>query len=134
MIDSNESMNFFEECWIIYGLKFQKQILGNMIYESEGGPGSVDFDWDKIFRLHRHIVGWVHTHPSGLLGPSSTDDRTMAGWVKAIGKPLLCGIKSGNLMKMYLYARETNGKKGSTVSYQEIPFLKMMNFLSVKVG
>lgn len=134
MIDEKElkaiEQGFNEECWIIYGIKRLGYLYGVMKYESEGSPGSVDFNWAKIFREYKSIIGFVHTHPSGYWDPSSVDDTTMKGWVKAMGKSLLCGIKSNNEIMMYIYEREQNGK----VNYRKIPFLKMGRFIRIKVN
>jgi len=118
---------FNEECWIIYGYKWRESMYGWMKYESKGNPGSVDFDWKKVFKNSKKILGFSHTHPGGFPSPSSLDDTTMIGWVKALGKPLLCGIESNGIQKMYLYER-INGE----VKYREIPFKKIKGFIIIK--
>jgi len=126
MID--EKVDFCEESWIIYGFPFQDHLFGLSIWESEGSPGNVDFNWQKVFKKHKKIIGFIHTHPDGFYIPSSTDDNTMIGWVKAMGKPLLCGIKSKEILVMYLYWRE----QGNVV-YREVGFKEIYDFLIVKV-
>jgi len=126
MID--EEIDFCEESWIIYGLPFKDSLYGISIWESEGSPGNVDFNWQKVFKEHKKIIGFIHTHPSGFFTPSATDDNTMIGWVKAMGKPLLCGIKSEGILVMYLYWREQ-----SNVIYRKIDFEEINDFLIVEV-
>lgn len=118
-----------EECWIIYGKRYCKWIYGKLVYESTGGPGSVDFDWDKVIRNRNKIIGFNHTHPSNVIDPSSLDDMTMTGWVKALGKPLLCGIKS-RVQKFYLYKRG----KDQIVGCFEVPFMILNNRILAKIG
>ena len=126
---NNEFENFNEECWIIYGWKKDKWLHGILIYESKGGPGSVDFDWKKVVKRRRNIIGFNHTHPGGMSTPSSIDDNTMTGWVKALGKPLLCAIES-NEQKIFLYERAED----RTVHYREIPFKKMGPVIRARIG
>jgi len=120
-------IGFNEECWIIYGYKWGGSMYGLMKYESEGSPGSVDFNWQKVVQDAKKILGFNHTHPSGYSSPSDIDDNTMIGWVKALGKPLLCGIESGGTQRIYLYERK-NGK----VICQELNFKKIGNFIIIK--
>jgi len=121
-------MSFNEECWIIYGVRVKKTLLGYMSYESEGSPASVDFNWEKVFQFKDKIIGFNHTHPSGMETPSSIDDTTMIGWVKALGKPLICGIHSGE-QNVFLYERCND----STVRWRPVPFYKMGNIIKVTI-
>ncbi len=102
-------------------------MYGLLKYETEGTPGSVDFPWQKIVASAKRILGFSHTHPGGFPSPSMVDDNTMIGWVKALGKPLLCGIESKDLLKIYLYER-VNKK----VEFRELPFKKIGNFITIK--
>lgn len=122
-------VNFKEECWIIYGSKHCKWLAGKLIYESTGGPGSVDFDWEKVIRDRDKIIGFNHTHPKGVWTPSPIDDRTMSGWVKALGKPLLCGIKSKK-QNFFLYEKAKN----YSMSRRNIPFIMIGNRILTKIG
>ena len=123
-------VNINEECWIIYGKKHCKWAYGKLVYESEGGPGSVEFDWEKVIRERDKIIGFNHTHPGALQTPSlMVDQPTMAGWVKALGKPLLCGIKS-DVQKFFLYKRAMNGN----VHHIEIPFIMFKGHILAKIG
>lgn len=125
MIDKKTEFN--EECWIIYGYKWRGAIYGWMKYESKGTPGSVNFDWQKVIRNSKKIIGFTHTHPNGYPSPSSIDDNTMVGWVKALGKPLLCGIESKGNLKMFLYERFDG-----IVQFREIEFKKIGMIITIK--
>ena len=128
MVKISEIIN--EDCWIIYYKKYCKWILGKLVYESTGGPGSVDFDWEKVIRNRESIIGFNHTHPcSGMKGPSSLDDFTMSGWVKALGKSLICGIKSDK-QRFYIYERGSNGK----IYCRTLPFIMVSNRILAKIG
>jgi proteasome lid subunit RPN8/RPN11 len=72
-----------------------------------GTPVAVSFD--AKWALHREelngdIIGFYHTHPSGMPDPSGRDHRTMNAWVAALGKPLLCIIEADNTPHAYQYA------------------------------
>lgn len=131
MIDSKTIVDdFCEECWIMYGFRILDNLYGIRIWESMGSPGSVDFNWQKIFKEHQKIIGFIHTHPKGHFIPSSIDDTTMSGWVKAMGKPLLCGIESEGIIAMYLY-----WKQEDKVIYQEVTFNEIYkDIFNIKVG
>lgn len=49
------------------------------------------------------VIGFYHTHPSGMPRPSQRDDRTMHAWVGSFGKPLLCAIEAEGKAAAYLY-------------------------------
>ena len=123
MVEGHE--NFNEECWIIYGYEWEDDKYGLLVYESEGTAASVDFDWEKVIKNAKIVQGFNHTHPGGHPSPSDIDDNTMKGWVKALGKSLLCGIKSNDEQRMYLYERAEEG----IVICREIPFKKVGNLI-----
>ena len=122
------SQRFNEKCWIIYGKRHCKWVYGKLAYESTGGPGSVNFDWEKVIRERDKIIGFNHTHPGGSPSPSHLDDRTMTGWVKAIGKPLICGIKSDK-QDFFVYRRSN-----SRVICFRIPFILVKNRILARIG
>lgn len=121
-------VKFNEECWIIYGSIHCKWACGKLIYESSGGPGSVDFNWEKVIKDRHKIIGFNHTHPKWAEFPSSIDEWTMTGWVKALGKPLLCGIKSDK-QNFYVFKRE-NYK----IICEQKPFIIKGSFILIKIG
>ena len=122
-------LKFNEKCWIIKGYRNCKWACGFFIYESTGGPGSVDFNWEKVFKHRNTIIGFKHTHPNGFLNPSTIDNRTMAGWVKGLNKSLLCGIQSGKKQNFFIYERN-----GCEVIHRKIPFLIIGNYILAKIG
>jgi hypothetical protein len=94
--------SFVEQCWFLYGIRLGRLYLGFLRYHSEGTAASVDFDWEKA--LSPLQMGWFHSHPGvKFLTPSSRDNKTMRGWVKARAKPLLCGIFCQGEQKCYCY-------------------------------
>jgi len=122
MVEGHEDFN--EECWIIYGYEWAGDKYGLMVYESKGGPGSVDFNWENVIKNAKILQGFNHTHPENFTTPSALDDKTMKGWVKALGRPLLCGIKSGAEQRMYLYERVEDN-----VECREVNFRISGNFI-----
>ncbi len=87
-----------------------------------GGPVSVDFDWAWVFeREERYgdILGFFHTHPSGLASPSQRDARTMRAWVSCMGKPLLCVIECDANLNAFVF--ETDEDDG-------FPFAEIQRF------
>ena len=119
-------MTFKETCWFIYGFKIKRVYFGIMVKQSTGGPASVDFDWRKVFRQRKALIGFFHTHPDGVDDLSQIDHRTMRGWVTALGKPLLCGIKESGQTQMIFYHKFHSSHLGWTV-----PFFKLGTLLFV---
>lgn len=99
-------MEFTEECWVMRGIRLSSaRWLCWETYVSRGTAGSVDFDWEKSWE-DKSVVGWRHTHPGIKFDyPSPVDDRTMRSWVKATGKPMVCGVSCGDSTRYYLYKR-----------------------------
>ncbi len=79
--------------WRIVVAEFARRPRG------QGNPARVDFDYRRVYRLEdrtRAVAGFFHTHPPGATGMSAIDEKTMRGWVAALGKPLWCVIRSGD--------------------------------------
>jgi proteasome lid subunit RPN8/RPN11 len=71
-----------------------------------GNLSSVAFNGDWVLRREESkgdVVGFYHTHPSGLPEPSEQDNRTMWAWVGSFGKPLLCLIEADRRVRAYQY-------------------------------
>jgi len=92
-----------EECWIIFGIKVDSCVFGFLKYQGKGSWGAVDFVWEKA--TSKFLQGFHHTHPDGITQPSGRDDKTMSAWIRAEGKPLILGVKSGDSLKFFLYEK-----------------------------
>jgi proteasome lid subunit RPN8/RPN11 len=76
---------------------------------TSGEPSSVGFDANWVLRREESkgdVVGFFHTHPSGMPGPSERDNRTMQAWVGSFGKPLLCVIEADRRVVAYQYVND----------------------------
>lgn len=90
---------FREESWVLVGHRRGPVWLARKMRHRTGEPASVGFDAAWVLareEQYRDVVGFLHTHPPGLLRPSGRDVRTMRAWCGAFGKPLLCLIASGD--------------------------------------
>ena len=97
-----------ERCWVLTGFqdgestwRFRRRCL------SSGEAAAVEADWEWALRREERygdVVGFFHTHPHGDPQPSSRDIRTMQAWRSALGKPLLCVIAAGRVVKGYVFA------------------------------
>ncbi len=54
------------------------------------------------------VVGFYHTHPSGMSAPSQRDHRTMRAWVSSFGKSLLCLIEADKKVRAYHYLDDSS--------------------------
>ena len=136
-----EAYTFKEQCWLIYGIKTEKYYIGYLSYQGEGTLASVGFDWKKI--SDKKVLGFYHTHPSGLVGPSDRDDRTMGALVRAEGRPLLCGILAGKINRCFKYHRgsdRTNSglrdklvKHSTSIGNTYLKGVKIISILGLKI-
>jgi len=74
----------------------------------DGEPGSVDFSIDMMSLAemddkYNCVVGFHHTHPSGMPSPSTTDINTMDAWVRFLGKPLVLTIYCDDKMHCFVF-------------------------------
>jgi len=119
-------VDFVEECWLLRGFKAGGMYIWLERYVSRGTTGSVDFNWEKAWDDPR-LVGWRHTHPGVKFDtPSSVDDRTMRSWVKATGRPMICGITCGDSTRHFMYVRS----EGSVYRFE----MKVTGFGPFKLG
>jgi proteasome lid subunit RPN8/RPN11 len=84
---------------------------------TRGNPSSVDFDANWVLDREESggdVVGFFHTHPPGVPGPSERDNRTMRAWVGSFGKPLLCLIEADRKIRAYVYADDEADAKEVT--------------------
>ena len=115
-----------EKCWFVRGIQIGDVYIGRLQYHSEGSLASVDFKWSEA--LGKSLLGFYHSHPGGVPCPSSRDDRTMRAWVKAEGRPMLCGIFSEGDQKCFLYYRT----KTNEVWYKAMRSRIFSNFVIVR--
>ncbi len=121
-----------EQCWILIGRRQGSFWYARRTRPTSGNPSSVDFDADWVLEREESrgdVVGFFHTHPPGVPGPSDRDNRTMRAWVSAFGKPLLCLIETDRKVRACLYANdETEAKqitacellpRGIVIAYDE---------------
>ncbi|MHA1675806.1 MAG: Mov34/MPN/PAD-1 family protein [Candidatus Njordarchaeales archaeon] len=87
-------------------------------YYTQEQVGSVEFDYQKIYERedkYHDIIGFYHTHPSGMNFMSQTDVETMTQWVKCLGKSLSCLIETDSKLNGWIFFKN-NGK----VEHREI--------------
>lgn len=98
-------MSFFETCkiltldQIVYNSMVRKVIIrSDMINKyTQHHPAAVEFNYNDIYKredTYHDVIGFYHTHPSGLNCMSAVDTETMAQWVKCLGKRLFCLIET----------------------------------------
>lgn len=113
-----------EECWTIYGRWIGSFFIGCLKDHIVGETSTVSFDWKRCYK-RKDLIGWYHTHLADKhLDPSLKDHRAMRSWVRGLGRPFLCGIKSGNQMALYLYSK----------CYYHSPQICYRKVLSFKIG
>ena len=102
-----------ERCWTLVGSRQGRFWYGRRMRPTRGDPASVSFDaaWVNAREETKgDVVGFYHTHPSGMPNPSERDHRTMRAWVGSFGKPLLCLIEADGTVAAYQYASDdSNG-------------------------
>jgi proteasome lid subunit RPN8/RPN11 len=102
-----------EICYIITGQQRGHLWYGRLQQRQVGQPASVEFDWEWVLAREERrgdVLGFFHTHPTGLAAPSQRDIKTMQAWVTCLGKPLLCVIKSG--IELAAYCFQTDEAEG----------------------
>ncbi len=95
-----------ERCWTLLGRRQGPFWHACRRRPTQGGPASVAFDPAWVIEREESrgdVIGFYHTHPGGMPGPSQRDHRTMRAWVGSFGKPLLCLIEADGVVNAYLY-------------------------------
>jgi hypothetical protein len=90
---------------------------------TSGDPASVAFDAEWVLvreESQADVVGFYHTHPSGMRSPSQRDHRTMWAWVGSFGKPLLCLIETDGVVTAYVY-RDDQSKPAEIANCELLP-------------
>jgi len=106
LANSSTKKRVVERCWTLVGRRQGRLWHARRMKPISGQPASVAFDADWALAREESkgdIVGFYHTHPSGMPSPSKRDDRTMWAWVASFGKPLLCLIESNRVVHAFLY-------------------------------
>lgn len=111
-------MSFAETCKILINTEsaFKENvphILTTAIGSySQGLAGAVEFNYEDVYNRedkYSDVVGFFHTHPSGLDRMSATDIETMTQWVRCLGKSLICIIDSGDKISGWLFMKDDSG-------------------------
>ncbi len=97
--------HFKEECFFLYGLKIFGFYFGLLRHHSVGKRSEVRFNWKKVAKAH-FLLGFFHSHPPGCFYCSERDKETMNAWVRAEGRPLICGIICEDKHLTYLFHRQ----------------------------
>jgi hypothetical protein len=95
--------------YVVLGQRRGRLWHGRLWRRATGGPAAVEVDWAAVLEREERrgdVLGFYHTHPGGGAAPSERDVRTMRAWVSCLGKPLLCLIASGQLLRGTLFAND----------------------------
>ncbi len=97
-----------EEGGVLVGSRRGDIWLGRLRKRRVGEAASVEFDWSWVLEREEKrgdVIGFWHTHPFGMAGPSGRDRRTMRAWVDCLGKPLLCLIEVPGKVSAFLFEK-----------------------------
>ena len=103
-----------EESGVLVGSRKGGIWLGRLCKLRLGEAASVQFDWSWVLEREERrgdVIGFWHTHPFGMVGPSRRDVRTMDQWVDCLGKPLLCLIEVPGKIAAYLFERDEDAAR-----------------------
>ena len=92
---------------------------GRLVRWRTGGDAHVEFDGSWALRREEtrgDVAGFFHTHPPGIPGMSARDRKTMRAWASSFGKPLLCAIRSGLHVRVWICDAEGGAFEASRVS------------------
>lgn len=117
-------MAFYEICKILIGSEgFHSSGIPHLDatainFYTQENAASVEFDHNAVFQRedrYHDVVGFYHTHPSGLNRMSNIDIQTMIQWVNCLGKSLICAIETEEKLSAWLFYKEND-----EVVYREV--------------
>ena len=117
MAGSSTKRRVVERCWTLVGRRQGHFWYARKVRPTRGSPAHVEFDAAWVLKREESkgdVVGFYHTHPSGMRLPSQRDHRTMRAWVGSFGKPLLCLIEADSKVTAYRY--EDDQSSGTEVT------------------
>lgn len=82
-------------------------------YCTQHMSAEVKFDYQKVYDredTYHDVMGFYHTHPSGLTDMSEIDVETMTQWVKCLGKSLVCIIETDDSLKSWMCVKNESGQ------------------------
>jgi hypothetical protein len=88
-------------------------------FETQKNPALVEFNYQSVYNRedrYKDVVGFYHTHPSGMNYMSKTDIETMIQWVKCLGKTLVCLIQTDTKLSGWLFHKAKDGN----IEYHEV--------------
>jgi len=87
-------------------------------YCTQHMSAEVKFDYQKVYDredTYHDVVGFYHTHPSGMQNMSGIDVETMRQWVTCLGKSLICIIETDESLNAWMFVKDDNAEGGITV-------------------
>jgi hypothetical protein len=109
-----------EKCWFLIGRHIGKYYIGKLLYHSKGGTLNVKFDWEEAVKTS--VLGFYHTHIDGDPYLSDEDETTMKAWVRAEGRPMLCGVITETSQSCWIFYR-----KGKSVRHMRMVSILLGN-------
>lgn len=109
--------DFYEECKMLINFDSsyeegnpQATIVATD-YFTQLNPSSVNFSYQMVYDRedkYHDIVGFYHTHPSGMNCMSSIDVETMNQWARCLGKSLICLIETDTQLNGWAFVKDGN--------------------------
>lgn len=96
---------------------------------TQENTASVEFDYQRVYDMEdqfHNVVGFYHTHPSGMNYMSQIDMETMSQWSKCLGKSLLCVIETKEKLNAWVALRD-----GGDVVFKEVEIFGRKNYYQV---
>lgn len=107
--------DFYEICKVLinsdssYEEDEPHAMVTSIDHYTQVNPSSVQFDYASIYKRedkYHDIVGFYHTHPSGMNCMSSIDIETMKQWVGCLGKSLVCLIETEEQINGWAFVKD----------------------------